>query len=203
MPDTVSCGIDTVRIRDLSDKIRCWIHGTTINKRTAVQIAIDFGSVIILTLTAHTTKDDLVSIAVHLLVSLLIDCIDVNESIVVGITDVTGNSKGEIEATLADAVATLEKRFGTVRINEGTLCFRGVITAANNLLGGITDDGGHLTIELLVHLSFTIIYMTCNLYCGTSANLKGFGKGLNILSVDRFDDNRIGGDSQGNGRVAQ
>ena len=114
MSDTISCGIDAVRIRDLSDKVRCWIHGTTIHKRTAIQITIDSRTLNIHILTALSSKDNLVGIAIDLLVFLLVDSIDVNESIALGIADITGNSKRELEATFADTVAALEERLGTV-----------------------------------------------------------------------------------------
>ena len=106
--------IDAVLILDLCHKIRRAVHISTIDKRGRVEIAIDGRAYRIVLCLGTSSHNKLVAGAIGSNGLVGIQGIEIDHSLTIGIVDVLGHGKRQLETAVANAVGTMIESLGAV-----------------------------------------------------------------------------------------
>ena len=92
-----SGGVDAVTVGYLSHKVRRRVHSVTVLERRRVQIAVHRRTDGVVVGNVAASYGEAVAVAVHHLGMRVVDGKDIDESLLVRITDVLWNCKGELK----------------------------------------------------------------------------------------------------------
>ena len=119
----------------------------------------------------------------------------------VGIRDVLGYDEGNSEASLSDAVVTIEDGVRPVVVDEGLVSFRRVVHLTDNLFFCVAYDGIHRTIEAGVCLLVAVQHASAN-RCRTTGFQRQYVVADSCM-VNAVHHDGGSGQCQTHGRVAQ
>ena len=111
---SAACGIDAVLILDLCYEIWGAVHISAIDKRGRVEIAIDGRAYRIVLCLGTSSHNKLVAGAIGSDGLVGIQGIEIDHSLTIGIVDVLGHGKRQLETAVANAVGTMIECLGAV-----------------------------------------------------------------------------------------
>ncbi len=201
MADAAARGVDAALIVELSKEIGRGVDLVAIGERAGVEVAEDGGADGVVDGNLAVGEIEVVRQAMGRLRLVIIDGIERHQTTAIGIADILGDGKGEVEHTLTHAVGSLIERLRAVFIDEGGLSTlrRGVVEFADDGLLSIADGGRHDTLEVCSHFRATD-NMTRDFGDGacTEGDVRACG-----LTVDAVDHHLYLWTSQREGRITQ
>ena len=164
MSDTTSSGIDTIFVIHLCHEVGRRINAASIDKRRTIKIAVYVRSDSILRKTSGTAHYHLITDATGLHGFLVIDSIEIKQSVCIRIADILWYSKREREASVLYQVTAIEQDVGTIIEYERFTGLCRIIQLTDHPFQSITDNSSQRPIERGSLLSVRFCDMTSH-YC--------------------------------------